>query len=140
MDYQKTKKCRRKAPRIDKHVSLNVTKLQYPVTDAEMKTAITDNVSETGLCFTAEAPYSNGTVLQLVIDLQGWQHYIQNTSAIVDTGIAVKPLTALAEVIWSAKPDGKDTYTVGVLFKDIYEDDLRAFKQYLGQMLGNEVK
>ncbi|MCI5221562.1 MAG: PilZ domain-containing protein [Candidatus Electrothrix sp. AR4] len=127
--------CRRKSPRIEKQVKLSVSKLQYPMTNAEMKTALTGNVSQTGLCFTTDELYKNGTMLQLVIELQGWQHFIQNTSAIVDTSIAVKPLTAVAEVIWSKKISDEQRYTVGVLFKDIYEDDLQAFKKYLGRML-----
>lgn len=127
---------RRKCPRFEKQVKLSVCRLQYPMTDVEMKTAYTCNVSETGLCFTCGEVYDNGTVLQLVVELLGWQHYLHTTAALVDPKIASKPLTAVGEVVWSKEPtDEEEEYTVGVEFKDIYEDDLRAFKQYLGKML-----
>lgn len=106
------------------------------MTDVEMKIGYTCNVSETGLCFTADELFQNGTVLQLTVELSGWQHYLQTTAAIVDTRIASKPLTALAEVVWSKKmAEGEEKYTVGVQFRDIYEDDLHAFKKYLRKML-----
>ncbi|MCI5157747.1 MAG: hypothetical protein D3906_04775, partial [Candidatus Electrothrix sp. AUS1_2] len=66
----------------------------------------------------------------------GWQHYLRTTSAIIDADTVSKPLTAIAEVVWSKKlRDNEEMYTVGVLFRDIYEDDLQAFKKYLGKML-----
>ena len=115
---------------------MTVGKLQYPMNDADMKIGCTCNVSETGLCFTTDELFKNGTVLQLVVELMGWQHYLQTTAAIVDARIASKPLTALAEVVWSKKmTEGEEEYAVGVQFRDIYEDDLRAFKEYLRKML-----
>lgn len=144
MVSKKTGICRRKSPRIDKQVKLSVSKLQYPMTNAVVKAAVTGNVSETGLCFTTDVLYKNGTMLHLVIEFRGWQHYLQNTTAIVDAHAASKPLTAVSEVVWSKKRSDEkiykdNSYIVGVLFKDIYEDDLRAFKKYLGMMLANKV-
>ena len=131
-----TGKCRRKSQRFDKQVKLTVGKLEYPMTNVDMKIGYTSNVSETGLCFTSNELFKNGTILQLVVELVGWQHYLQTTSAILNSDTVSKPLTAIAEVVWSKKlTDGKEKYAVGVLFKDIYEDDLHAFKKYLRKML-----
>ena len=131
-----TDNCRRKSPRFDKQVKLTVGKLEYPMTNVDMKLGYTSNVSETGLCFTSDELFENGTILQLVIELVGWQHYLRTTSAIIDADTVSKPLTAIAEVVWSKKlRDNEEMYTVGVLFRDIYEDDLQAFKKYLGKML-----
>ena len=131
-----TDNCRRKSPRFDKQVKLTVGKLEYPMTNVDMKLGYTSNVSETGLCFTSDELFENGTILQLVIELVGWQHYLRTTSAIIDADTVSKPLTAIAEVVWSKKlRDSEEMYTVGVLFRDIYEDDLQAFKKYLGKML-----
>jgi Tfp pilus assembly protein PilZ len=106
------------------------------MTNVGMKTAYTNNVSETGLCFTTDELFKNGTILQLVVELMGWQHYLRTTAAIVDVASASKPLTAVAEVVWSKKiTDERERYAVGVQFKDIYEDDLHAFKTYLRKML-----
>lgn len=139
MTDKKTGKCRRKTPRVDKQVKLSVGKLQYPMTNVDMKIGYTSNVSETGLCFTTDELFKNGTILQLVVELIGWQHYLRSTAAILDVETVSKPLTAVAEVVWSKKlTDNEEKYAVGVLFKDIYEDDLQAFKKYLGRMLAKK--
>jgi hypothetical protein len=106
------------------------------MTNVGMKTGYTSNVSETGLCFITDELFKNGTILQLVVELIGWQHYLRTTAAIVDAESVAKPLTAVAEVVWSKKMDeAGEQYAVGVQFKDIYEDDLQAFKTYLRKML-----
>lgn len=129
-------KCRRKSPRIDKQVKLSISRLQYPMTDVEMKIGYTSNVSETGLCFTTDELFKNGTILQIIVEFMGWQHYLRTTTALVDVDSVSKPLTAVAEVVWSKKiTDEEERYAVGVQFKDIYEDDLHAFKTYLRKML-----
>lgn len=136
MVYKTTGKCRRQSARVDKQVKLSVGKLQYPMTNVDMKVGHTSNVSEAGLCFTTDELFKNGTILQLVVELVGWQHYLRTTAAIIDAQTVSKPLTAVAEVVWSKKlTDNEEKYIVGVQFKDIYEDDLQAFKKYLGKML-----
>ncbi len=131
-----TEKCRRESPRVDKQVKLSINRLQYPMTNVGMKTGYTSNVSETGLCFTTDELLKNGTILQLAVELMGWQHYLRTTAAIVDVESVAKPLTAVAEVVWSKKmTDEGKRYAVGVQFRDIYEDDLQAFKTYLRKML-----
>jgi hypothetical protein len=129
--------CRRQCPRVFREVMLLVTRLQYPMTNLEAKSASTKNLSEKGLCFFANELYEAGSILQLAVDLRGWQHYLNNIRSIVDTSSAYKPLTAVAEVMWSrelTEEEGKG-YEMGVQFKDIYEDDLMAFKQYLDRLL-----
>ena len=133
---KKTEKCRRISQRVDKQVKLSISKLQYPMTNVDVKIGYTSNVSETGLCFTTDELFKNGSILQLVVELIGWQHYLRTTAAIIDVETASKPLTAVAEVIWSKKlTDNEEKYAVGIQFKDIYEDDLQAFKKYLRRML-----
>ncbi len=133
---KKTEKCRRSSRRVDKQVKLSISTLQYPMTNVDVKIGHTSNVSETGLCFTTNELFKNGAILQLVVELVGWQHYLRTTAAIIDVQTASKPLTAVAEVVWSKKlTDNEEKYAVGVQFKDIYEDDLQAFKKYLGRML-----
>ena len=106
------------------------------MTNAAKKTGYTCNVSESGLCFTTNELFNNGTILQISVELMGWQHYLRTTAALVDVQSVAKPLTAVAEVVWSKKiTDEEERYAVGVQFKDIYEDDLHAFKTYLRKML-----
>ena len=131
-------KNRRICPRIERQASLLVTRLQYPMTNLETKSAITKNLAERGLCFTADELYEPGSILQLAVDLKGWQHYLNNIIAVLDTGSASRPLTAIAEVIWAQQLPEDESYEIGVRFKDIYEDDLQAFKKYLEKLLYNE--
>lgn len=114
-----------------------VTKLQYPMTNLEAKPATTKNLAENGLCFTAEELYEPGTILQLSVHLHGWQHYLNSIIAILDAGTASKPLTAIAEVVWAQQLQEEEKYDIGVRFKDIYVDDLRAFKKYLEKLFRN---
>jgi hypothetical protein len=129
---------RRKAPRLERQAALLVTKLQYPMTNLEAKPAITKNLAEHGLCFTAGELYEPGSILQLAIDLRGWQQYLNNIIAVLDTGSVSKPLTAIAEVIWAQQLHDEEQYEIGVRFKDIYEDDLKAFKQYLAKLFSQQ--
>ncbi|WP_417916707.1 PilZ domain-containing protein [Candidatus Electronema sp. JC] len=133
-----TGKCRRESPRVDRQAALMVTKLQYPMTNLEAKPAVTKNLAENGLCFTSEELYEPGSILQLSVDLKGWQHYLNNIMAILDAGTASRPLTAIAEVVWTQHLPEESQYDIGVRFKDIYEDDLRAFKKYLEKLFGKK--
>ncbi|RWX44511.1 PilZ domain-containing protein [Candidatus Electrothrix aarhusensis] len=136
MTDKKTEKCRRSSRRVNKQVKLSISKLQYPMTNVDVNVGYTSNVSETGLCFATDELFKNGAILQLVVELVGWQHYLRTTAAIIDVQTASKPLTAVAEVVWSKKmTDNEEKYAVGVQFKDIYEDDLQAFKKFLRRML-----
>ena len=129
--------CRRECPRVCRQVALTVTKLQYPMTDLEAKPATTKDLAETGLCFTTDELYDNGTVLQLAIDLRGWHHYLHTTAMLIDASNISRPLTAIAEVVWIKELPEEEVgeYNIGVRFKDIYEDDLLAFKKYLERLL-----
>lgn len=136
MDHKKTGQDKREFPRIPKNVTMTVKRLQYPMTSVDSEPAITKNMADQGACFITSESYEPGTMLNLDIDLRGWQHYLQNVFSIIDAATITKPLTAIAEVAWSKKlPDGRG-YEVGVRFKDIYEDDFRAFQEYLAKMTG----
>jgi len=129
---------RRENPRVERQASLLVTKLQYPMINLQAKPASTKNLAEQGLCFVSGELYEPGSILQLVVDLRGWQQYLNNIVTILDTGSAAKPLTAIAEVIWAQQVQDEEKYEIGVRFKDIYEDDLRAFKKYLEKLFSNQ--
>ncbi len=131
-------KNRRESPRVDRQASLLVTKLQYPMINLQAQPAVTKNLAEQGLCFITDELYEPGSILQLVIDLRGWQQYLNNIVAIIDTGSVSKPLTAIAEVIWVQQLEDEKNYEIGVRFKDIYEDDLKAFKKYLEKLFSNQ--
>jgi len=136
MDQKETGMCRRDFPRIPKQATMTVRRLEYPMTNVETKTAITKDLAQLGVCFTSSELYEPGAVLNLDIDLRGWQHYLQNTASILDAATMSKPLTAIAEVVWSKKLSADQGYEIAVRFKDIYEDDLQAFHKYLAGVFG----
>lgn len=131
MDQKTAKKEKRENPRIPKEVAMTVTRLKFPLEKCMAATAVTKNINSQGLCFTVAKPFDTGTLVSIEINLQGWQHYLQNVFSIVDAATITKPLTAIAEVAWSKKLQADQGYAIGVCFKDIYEDDFLAFRTYL---------
>ena len=121
--------------RIATDTVVKVSRLEYPTTSMPTETANTKDMSEKGICFTAPTLYQQGTLMNLKIELRGWQQYLHNVASIVDVALLTKPLTAIAEVRWSKKLPGGRKYEIGVCFKDIYEDDYQAFMKYLEQLI-----
>jgi len=134
MDQNTTGLDKREFPRILKIVSMTVKRLQYPLANADTEPAITKNVANMGICFITAESYEPGILLNLDIDLRGWQQYLQNVFSIIDAATITKPLTAIAEVVWSKKLPGEQGYKVGVRFQDIYEDDLLALQKYFAKI------
>ena len=92
---------------------------------------MTKNIAEQGVCFTSPSPYADGTVLSMKIDLQGWQLFLKTVLSIIDDNTEIKPLTAVGRVMWSREVPSGEGYEIGVKFTDIFEDDYKAFTQYL---------
>lgn len=134
MDQNSTGLDKREFPRIPKNVSMTVKRLQYPLDNADADPAITKDVANRGICFITAESYEPGILLNLDIDLRGWQQYLQNVFSIIDADTITKPLTAIAEVVWSKKMPGQQGYKVGVRFQDIYEDDLLALQKYFAKI------
>ena len=137
-DQRESGMCRRDFPRISRRAAVTVSKLEYPVSDVQAKPADIKDVSREGVCFITTELYQPGTMLNLAIELRGWQHYLRTTTSIVDAATMSKPLTAIAEVVWNKRLAPGCGYEVGVRFKDIYEDDLQAFHEYLSKIFGKE--
>ncbi|MEN8189177.1 MAG: PilZ domain-containing protein [Thermodesulfobacteriota bacterium] len=135
MSQSKDPSDNRKFQRVPKKVTMTVKKLEYPVSGNSGEPAMTKNMANRGVCFNTAESYENGTLLNLEIDLRGWQHYLKNVFSIVDAATVTKPLTAIAEVAWSKKLGKGEGYEIGVRFTDIYEDDYQAFQRYLNKMV-----
>ena len=116
--------------RIPKEADLTINKLEYPLNGTTVE-AKTKNLSSKGICFLTSTPYQVDSLLNLKIELQGWQNYLQSVSSIVDSRLLSKPLTAICQVVWTKKIADESGYEVGVRFQDIYEDDYQAFYKYL---------
>ncbi len=122
---------KRKFPRIPKNVSMTVKRLEYPLSKTKTDPAITKDVAISGICFVTREEYEPGLLLSLDINLRGWQQYLQNVFSVIDAETITKPLTAIAEVVWSITLSGNQGYKVGVRFIDIYKDDFEALQKYL---------
>lgn len=131
MTSHSTERDKRRFLRVPKETAVTVNRLVYPLTDTAAEPAITKNMSEKGICFTATTLYHPNTLLNLKIELRGWQQHLHNVSSIIDASSLTKPLTAIAEVMWSREVPESQECEVGVYFKDIYEDEYQAFIKYL---------
>ncbi len=129
-ETEKTGDERREFPRLPKEVSVKIKKLEYPMTD-DTVSAITRDLAETGARFATPELYQPGTMLNLEVELRGWQHHLQGITSIVDADTMSKPLSIIAEVMWSKECPEDNCYEVGVRFNDIYENDYKAFKTYM---------
>lgn len=123
--------------RLPKETSVTVNRLEYPLTNARAEPVTAKNLSGNGICFTSPTKYQPNTLLDLKIELRGWQQHLHNISSIIDAATLTKPLTAIGEVMWSKELPQGEGYEVGVFFKDIYEDDYRAFLKYMERITKN---
>lgn len=131
MTTHSTDQEKRQFLRLPKETSVTVNRLEYPLTKVKAEPVTTKNLSGNGICFTSQTKYKPNTLLDLKIELRGWQQHLHNIASIIDAATLTKPLTAIGEVMWSKELPEGDGYEVGVFFKDIYEDDYRAFLKYL---------
>ena len=121
----------RQFQRMPETVAITVRKLVYPMTDQAAVAAVGKNISTGGICFVVSRAYEPGDVLSLQINLAGWQHHKQSFAAVIDDEVALAPLTVVARVAWCKVQSGGDHFEIGVLFENVYEDDLRALEKYL---------
>lgn len=124
-------------PRLPKQVPVAIAKLEYPFTAEAEQSAMLKNIAKGGIGLAVTDYYKPGTRLSLKISLKGWRRYLKSVASIMDDTagtVAIAPLAAIAEVIWTSPlPDGAG-YEIGVKFLDIYEDEYNALKKYLENM------
>ena len=95
-----------------------------------MRAALKD-IGRDGVCFQSPDPFAAQDMLSLKIHLLGWQRHQTTLLSILDEATAAAPLTAVAEVIWCKASADESGYDVGARFRDIYEDDFKAFLKHL---------
>jgi len=120
--------------RVPKTAELRVKQLTYPMSSGPGAAGFLRNLSEEGICFSLETPYSPKDQLCLSIDLVGWQHHKKGVALLVNESLASAPLTAIAEVVWCRKLPADNRVEIGAKFLDIFEDDLKALKIYLANV------
>ena len=124
----------RVSQRVPKTAPLRVKQLTYPMPSGPGEAGVLQNLSEAGICFSLDTPYSAKDQLCLSIDLLGWQHHKKGVALLVNDSLASAPLTAIVEVVWCRKQPEGNRVEIGAKFLDIFEDDLKALKAYLANV------
>ena len=132
MSKKKSEEESREFPRIPKEVSVEVNELTYPLPTEPGQVAKSKDISPVGVCFISSAFYKKGTILTVNIHLPGWQRHKKNLAVLLDDDELAKPLSVIAEVVWSKKGKKGEGSEVGIKFRDINEDDYQAMIKSLG--------
>ena len=127
-DHEKNEK--RQYPRISKKVPVHVQKLVYPFPDSQGASGTGRDISLGGIRFDSEIPIDPGTVVNLKIEIAGWNELKRPYSMMRDIS-SETPLSVIGEVVWCRRDPGSEEFEVGVAFNNIYEDDYRALVKYM---------
>lgn len=121
-----------------KEVTVEVSELKYPLEKEATEITNIKDISPTGICFSSAILFKPKTILTATIHLAGWQRHKKNLSFMLDDTAIGKPLTVIAEVVWSKKERKKKSYEIGLKFTDINDDDYQALKKFLAPLEKNK--
>ena len=122
----------RQFPRLPKEVQVEVSELTYPLPTEPGEVVQSKDISAVGICFISSTLFKPGTILKVNIHLAGWQRHKKNLSVLLDDAALTKPLSVIAEVVWSKKSGTGKGNEIGIKFRDITDDDFQAIKKALG--------
>lgn len=121
----------RQFPRLPKEVVVEVNELTYPLPAEPDEVVRSKDISAVGIRFVSSTLFKPGTILTVNIHLAGWQRHKKNLSVLLDDTALTKPLSVIAEVVWSKKSHIKSGNEIGIKFRDIADDDFQAIKKAL---------
>jgi hypothetical protein len=128
---KKNQKEFREFPRLPKEVTVEVSELTYPLPTEPGEIVQSKDISAVGIRFISSTLFKPGTILTVNIHLAGWQRHKKNLSVLLDDANLTKPLSVIAEVVWSKKVGKGKGNDIGIKFRDIAEDDFQAIKSAL---------
>lgn len=116
--------------RISEDVIIEAKKIVYPMTTSGQR-GVGVNISAGGICFSGPTAFKPGDLIELEIQLTGWQRHKRSYAAVIDDNQALAPLTAISRVAWCHTRPDQERFDIGVTFVDIYPDDYQALQKYI---------
>ncbi|MDO9263538.1 MAG: PilZ domain-containing protein [Desulfosalsimonadaceae bacterium] len=126
---------KRKYPRIPKRVPIQIQELTYPFSNTGGLKGMGKDISAGGVCFISATRFDPKMVVNLKIDISGWNQHKRPYSMVRDIASEV-PLSVIGEVAWCRPLSGSAEFEIGISFNNIYEDDFRALVRYLDSLAG----
>lgn len=123
-------KDKRRFPRISRNIDIEVSELTFPFSEAPVQKEASVDIGGNGIRFTSSVPYEVKALLNLKINIIGWEGFKKPFSKLVNIS-SDACLTAVAEVVWCHEVEEGQSYELGVKFLNIYEDDYEALMRYL---------
>lgn len=121
----------RQFPRFAKDVVVEVSELTYPLATEPGEVVRSKDISAVGICLISPALFKPGTILTVNIHLAGWQRHKKNLAVLLDDAALTKPLSVIAEVVWSKEGGRGAENEIGIKFRDIAADDFQAIQKIL---------
>ena len=122
---------KRQFPRISRTIEVEVSELTYPFTDAVFNKGDSIDIGSNGIRFHTADQYEPGAMLNLKINITGWESYKKPFSKLIDISSGISRLTVVAEVVWCHQDRDDKRHELGVKFLNIYEDDYQALMRFL---------
>ena len=121
----------RQFPRLPKEVKVEISELTYPLPTGPGVTAQSKDISAAGFRCISETLFPPGTLLTANIHLAGWQRHKRGLSVLLDDSALAKPLSVIAEVVWTREIGDGTGNEIGIKFRDITPDDFQAIQKAL---------
>lgn len=121
----------REFPRLPKEVKVELKELTYPLPTGPGEVVRSKDISPAGICCISGALFEPGTLLTANIHLIGWQRHRKGLAVRLDDSALVRPLSVVAEVVWSREAGEGRGYEIGIKFRDVAPDDYQAILKAL---------
>jgi len=123
---------KRKYQRIPKKSAIQIQELTYPISNNSELKGMGEDISVGGVRLISTTGFEPKTVVNLKIDISGWNEYRRSFSMVRDIA-SEPPLSVIGEVAW-CRPLGSAEFEIGISFNNIYEDDFRTLARYLDSL------
>lgn len=121
----------REYPRLQREVRVELQTLSYPLPTGPGEVTTSKDISAAGICCVSDTAFEPGTLLTAEIHLPGWQRHKTSLSVRLDPKAMTRPLSVVAEVVWTRALEDSHGFEIGIKFQNVAEDDLHAIRRVL---------